>query len=218
MAFIFLTMGGFIEMKIYSVYDPEFAAYGRVVDGFDIQPMLDVLANRECPEGVVYEPSDAELEALPVAKDIQNVLYGTLPIQIGYTNGHCRKMNALEYHRDSEFNAADTDIILLLALRADLSPEFTMDTSKVKAFKLPKGVLVEVFATSLHYAPCQDNDDGYRCIVVLPRGTNMPISRDKLIGSEDKLMTATNKWLIGHPDGGLDEGTFIGFTGPNPEV
>ena len=205
-------------MKIYSVYDPEFRAYGRVVDGFDTEPLLEVLSRRECPEGVVYNPSDAELEALPVGQQIQQILYGTLPIQIGYTNGHNKKLNALEYHRDSEFNVADVDIILMLAGRWDLDENFCMDTEKVKCFRIPRGVLVEVYATTLHYAPCQATEEGYRCIVVLPRGTNHPLKRDSFVGSEDRLMTDTNKWLIGHPEGGCAEGTFLGLSGENLEV
>ena len=32
---------------------------------------------------------------------------------------------------------------------------------------------------------------------------------------EDKLLTAKNKWLIGHPEGGLDEGCHLGLVGEN---
>ena len=40
------------------------------------------------PEDVIYVPSVDELEALDVAKELQNRAYGGLPIQIGYCNGH----------------------------------------------------------------------------------------------------------------------------------
>ncbi|MBR6451631.1 MAG: DUF4867 family protein, partial [Lachnospiraceae bacterium] len=33
--------------------------------------------------------------------------------------------------------------------------------------------------------------------------------------SEDALITAVNKWLIGHAEGGLDAGSFIGLKGEN---
>lgn len=206
-------------MKIYSCRDPEFREYGRVVTGLDLAPVMEILGRRECPEGgVLYVPSDPEMEKTEAAEQIRDVLCGTLPMQIGYTNGHNRKLNALEYHRDSEFNIADQDIILLLAKRSDLADDFTMDTSKVKAFRIPKGVLVEVYATSLHYAPCQTTDAGYRCLVVLPRGTNLPLKRQPSQSGEDRLLAAANKWLIAHPDGGCGEGSFPGLRGENLEV
>lgn len=206
-------------MKIYSVYDSEFKEFGRIVKGFDTSALLEVLGKRECPaDGVVYNPSDAEIESLPEAKMIQEKLYGKMPVQIGYTNGHCTKMKALEYHRDSEFNVADQDIILLLARRQDLADDFTLDTEMVKAFKVPKGVMVEIYATSLHYAPWQTSDAGYRCIVVLPRGTNYPVEININGVDEERLMTATNKWLIAHPEGGCDERTFLGLKGVNLEI
>ena len=34
-------------------------------------------------------------------------------------------------------------------------------------------------------------------------------------GGEDRLLTAKNKWLIGHPEGGLPEGTHLGLVGEN---
>lgn len=65
------------------------------------------------PEDVIYVPSVDELEALDVAKELQNRAYGGLPIQIGYCNGHNKKLNAVEYHRNSEINVAATDLVLL---------------------------------------------------------------------------------------------------------
>ncbi|MDO4338189.1 MAG: DUF4867 family protein [Eubacteriales bacterium] len=205
-------------MKIYDVYDAEFKDYGCVIEGYAAEQFLEVLAQRECPDGVVYKPSDKELEGLPAAKEIQETLCGRMPIQIGYTNGHCRKMNALEYHKSSEINVADQDIILFLALRQELDESFRMDTDKVKAFRVPRGVMVEIYATTMHYAPCQTTDAGYRCIVILPRGTNLPVKIQTEAKGEHRLMTATNKWLLGHPEGGLEEGTYMGLTGKNLEV
>ena len=114
------------------------------------------------PEDVIYVPSVEELEALDVMKKLQNKGYGGLPIQIGYCNGHNKKLNALEYHRDSEVNLAVTDLVLLLGRQQDIEEDFTYDTSKVKAFLVPAGTLVEVYATTLHYAPCQTADSGFR--------------------------------------------------------
>lgn len=76
-----------------------------------------------------------------------------MPYELGYCNGHNTKLNCLEFHRDSEFNLGTDDFILLLATLSDLE-DGELDTAKVKAFKVPAGVMVEVYATTLHYAPC----------------------------------------------------------------
>lgn len=209
-------------MKIYSVNDAEFRKYGRVVTNVDFAPLVEALKATELPDGVVYEPSVASLEATPVMQALSDTTYGEMPIQIGYCNGHNKLLNALEYHRDSEINVAATDAILMLGLLADVEPDFTYDTAKVKAFLVPAGTAVEVFATTLHYAPCGVDGAGFQVAIVLPKGTNYPlktqhakVNADGTAPNEDALITATNKWLIGHKDGGLDAGSFLGLKGEN---
>lgn len=89
------------------------------------------------------------MEALPVAKELQDKGYGGLPIEIGYCNGHNKKLNGLEYHRSSEINVAVTDMVLLIGHQQDVEKDFTYDTSKVEAFLVPAGTAVEVYATTL---------------------------------------------------------------------
>lgn len=211
-------------MKIYSINDPEFREYGRVINNVDFTELCKAMQETPLPEGVVYEPSDAKLEALPVYEQLSSVTYGEMPIQIGYCNGHNSKLNALEYHRDSEINVAATDAILMLGLMKDVQPDFTYDTANVKAFFVPAGTAVEVFATTLHYAPCGVDGNGFQVTIVLPKGTNYPLknARPRAVGTttdnEDCLITATNKWLIGHAEGGLDEGSFLGLVGKNLDL
>ena len=209
-------------MKILSIYDKEFKEYGRVVKNVDFTALVEAMKKTPCPDDVVYEPSIAELEALPVAKEISNVTYGEMPIQIGYCNGHNCMLNALEYHRDSEINVAATDAVLMLGLMKDVEDDFTYDTSKVKAFLVPAGAAVEVFATTLHYAPCGVDGKGFQVSIILPKGTNYDlktshtkVNADGSAPNEDALITAVNKWLIGHKEGGLAEGSFLGLKGKN---
>ena len=54
----------------------------------------------------------------------------------------------------------------------------------------------------------------YRAII-LPDGTNQALDENHYAGGEDRLLTAKNKWLIGHPEGGLPEGTHLGLKGAN---
>ena len=97
-----------------------------------------------------------------------------MPVQIGYCNGHNSKLNAVEYHRSSEINVAATDAILILGLLADVAEDFYL-RSKMEAFLVPAGTGVEVFATSLHYAPCGVDGQGFQVAIVLPQGTNYPL-------------------------------------------
>ncbi len=201
-------------MQIYEVTDPKFKKYGRVVDNVDFAPLVEAMQNTPLPEGVEYEPSIAELEATSAMAEIRTKCFGELPIQIGYCNGHNVMLNAVEYHRSSEINVAATDAVLMLGCQQDITEDFTYDTSLIEAFKVPKGVAVELYATTLHYAPCGYNNEGFKVSVILPKDTNLPLDETH-DGGEDKLITAKNKWLIGHAEGGLDAGAHIGLIGKN---
>ena len=163
----------------------------------------------------MYEPSVESLEALPVYQALQDVTYGEMPIQIGYCNGNNVYLNALEYHRSSEIDVAANDLILLLGQQQDIEEGDTYDTAKVEAFLLPAGVGVELYATSLHSAPCNASDEGFRCALVLPAGTTQTLDDNHEAVGEERLLPATNKWLIGNPEGGLPEGSHLGLKGEN---
>ena len=201
-------------MQIYNVNDEGFRKYGRVIRHIDFSTLVEKLKEIDVPQDVAYEPSVECLEVLPVKEEIERVFYGELPIQIGYCNGHNTKLNALEYHRSSEINVCATDAILMLGLEADVEADYTYDTSKVEVFRVPAGTAVEIYATTLHYAPCHVSEDGFQVGVVLPRGTNYPLDETHA-NDEDALITAKNKWLIGHAEGGLPEGSFLGLKGEN---
>ena len=208
-------------MKIYSVYDKEFKPFGQVVEGLEetVAEICCALKETPLPEGVGYVPSDPILQELPAATEISEHCFGALPVQMGWCNGHNSRLNCLEYHRNSEFNLGTEDFILLLGEQKEIEDGF-FDTAKVKAFRVPAGVLVEVYATSLHYAPCHtDPEKGYRVLIALPWGTNTekPVMEGK--NAEDEWMTACNKWLLAHPDS--DEakgGAKVGLRGENIDL
>lgn len=204
-------------MKVLSVNDPSFRKYGKVIEGIDFSNIIEKMGDTPLPEDVVYVPSVAELEACPEAKAVAESLYGGMPIQIGYCNGNNKLLNAVEYHRDSEINIAVTDAIMLWGSQQDITDDFTYDTSKIEAFLIPAGTAVECYATTLHYAPCNANDGGFKVVVVLPKGTNTDIEKGTSYTPEDKLLFARNKWLIGHKDAAI-EGAFNGLIGENLHV
>ena len=205
-------------MEIKKITDPTFRKYGRVVQGIDFSDLVEAIKRETpLPDGVAYEPSIAALEATTAAKELQKRTYGELPIEIGYCNGHNYKLNAIEYHRSSEINVAATDAVLIVGMQQDITDDFTYDTAKMEAFLVPAGTAVELYATTLHYAPCSADENGFKVGIVLPAGTNYPLE-EKHEGWEDALITAQNKWLIGHPEGGLDAGAHIGLTGKNLDI
>jgi len=208
-------------MKIYSVYDPEFKPYGQIVDGMEdtVQELLTVLNETPLPDGVGYVPEEPALQALNAAIEVSTHLYGGMPVQLGWCNGHNTKLNCLEYHRDSEFNLGTKDFILLLAKQDEINLG-VLDTSKIKAFRAPAGVLVECYATTLHYAPCHtDPAEGFRVMVALPRGTNTAKPDITLKSSEDTRLWACNKWLLAHPDSDeAAQGAYVGLTGENIDI
>ncbi len=206
-------------MEIKKITDAAFRKYGRVVKGVDFTELVEALKKTPDYEGVAYEPSVPELEATAAMKELQKVTYGELPIQIGYCNGVNYKLNAVEYHRSSEINVAATDAVLILGMQQDITDEYTYETAKMEAFLVPAGTAVEVYATTLHYAPCSAGADNqqFKVGIVLPKGTNYPLEGAHA-GYEDALITATNKWLIGHAEGGLPEGAHIGLIGKNLDI
>ena len=209
-------------MKIYSVNESEFIPYGRVVTGLDNtkQEILNALAETPLPDGTDYVAEDESLQELPAAAEVSKHLFGGMPCQLGWCNGHNTKLNCLEYHRDSEFNLGTEDFILLLA-KLDEVENDRLDTAKVKAFYVPAGTLVEVYATTLHYAPCHVNAErGFQVLVALPRGTNTAMPADfKPNGGDDERLWACNKWLLAHPDSSeAAQGAYAGLTGENLDI
>ncbi len=201
-------------MKIQNVADISFRKYGKVLEGFDFGELLRAMKHTPIPKDVIYLPTVEELEILPIAGELQNRAYGGMPIQVGYCNGHNKKLNAVEYHRDSEVNIAVTDLIILIGSQQDITPEFTYDTANIEAFFVPAGTAIEIYATTLHYAPCQAADGGFQNVVVLPRGTNTELPFQPAGSGEERLLTARNKWLIAHSEAGI-EGAFEGLIGEN---
>lgn len=213
-------------MRIKSVFSHSFEKYGKVLTGYDVTDLLKKLddTTKKPADAVIYEPGDAGLESLPIAKEFSENAYGGMPIQVGYCNGNNTKLNCLEWHRGSELNIPSSDIVLLLAPLQSLK-NGKLNTSAVEAFYVPAGTIVQVYETTLHYAPCnavkngEVVTDGFRVIIVLPKDTNTekPAITEK--DFEDKLLWARNKWLIAHPDTTeAKAGAFVGLVGVNIDI
>ena len=201
-----------------TVNDPKFRPYGRVLQ-LDLKAFTEAIGKVELPkEGTMYEPSTPAFEALPLFQELQDKVFGELPIEFGHCSGRNRKLNAVEYHRSSEIDIAATDLYLMLGKQQDIDPAtYHYETKRIETFFVPAGTAVELYATTLHFAPVSAKPgEVFRCGVVLPKGTNEALVHAERGAGEDRLLFANNKWLIAHPESGLDkDGAFIGLVGEN---
>ncbi len=206
-------------IEILPVTDPAFAEYGAVWSNVDpaltaqIAQALDRLT--PLPQATDYVAQDAVLQGLEAAHALAPTLFGGLDVQFGWCNGHNLKLNCLEYHRSSEFNLGVGDFVLLLAKQSDIVAG-ALDTARVKAFRVPANTLVEVYATTLHYAPCQVSDAGFKVLVALPAGTNLDAPAQHVAAGDADLLWAANKWLLAHPESAeAAQGAPVRLTGEN---
>ena len=163
--------------------------------------------------GTRYEPSLPALEALPDFARAQSQLRGEGATQIGCCWGYNTRLGALEYHRASEHLIAVSDVTLLVAPLQAMEG-LTLPAGQVRAFYVPQGTAVELYATTLHFAPCQTSDTGFRAIIILPRGTNRPLTGPRPEGGDGPLLWAQDKWLIAHPShASVSRGAFPGIAG-----
>lgn len=207
-------------MKIHSLQDEEFKSYGRIIHcKEDLRELKKILKHTPIPgKGTIYEPEDSSLMNREIASFIQENLFGGLDVQIGYCNGYNTKLNCLEYHKSSEINFANEDFILLLAKKEEIENGI-LDTRKVKAFHVPKDTFVEIYSTSLHYAPCQTNASlPFQVLVCLPKGTNTSLGKIAPSDEEDKYLFMKNKWLLAHKEASEAKEAYIGLVGENIDI
>ena len=207
-------------LPLFSVEEPAFAPFGRVLGLGGCEALAEALAAEGIPEaGNCYKPSTEGLERAPEREAIRRLVFGGMEVQMGYCNGRGFTLNAMEYHKCSEVNFSNTGVVLLLALQSDLHDD-TLDAADVKAFYVPPHVPVEIFPGTLHFAPCRVSEGGFDCLVVLEKGVNAPLDHvDTAAAGEEKLLWMQGKWLLCHPDSPqAKDGCFVGIKGENLTV
>ncbi len=210
------------EITIYDIHSNEFKEFGKVVKNYDLKSVKDYLNIKTSipKEGNIYIGSDSVLEQENIFTNIRSNLYGSMELQAGYCNGNNSRLTGLEYHKASEVNLAGSPLVLLLGKVQDIQDN-EYDSSKVKAFYLEEGDVVEIYGTTLHFAPCKVLDEGFKCLVVLPKGTNEElIDTVDVITEEDELLFKVNKWLLVHKESKrlISNGAKVGITGSNLEI
>lgn len=210
------------DVPVLSVFDPAFAPYGRVIEGCDFSRADEyMLEKTDIPEsGNIYVPSVPELEESELKSDIENTLYGSMPVQIGFCNGRNTTYNGFEYHKCSEINYAVTPFMLVLGHVWDIRDN-TYDIRSAQVFFVPAGTAIEMYQTTLHLSPCRVCDEGFKDIVILSRGTNTPLEYKKTNADpESVLLLQRNKWVIAHPEREplIKQGAHPGVIGENKEL
>lgn len=203
------------HVKIYTIHDAEFIPYGKPITDVDTSEIVKVGEELLTAGGGGYKASVPQFEALEIHESIRDRFFGQMPTQTGFVWGKNNKMNALEWHKNSEINIAIDDIVLLLGQLDELE-EGMYHSDKVKAFYLEKGEMAEVYATSLHFTPCTVKKSGMGAVVGLPLGTNTQLQKP----ATDRFLRNKNKWLICHHENCsmIEKGVEGNILGDNIEI
>lgn len=180
-------------MKIQSIYDESFKKYGKIID-YPFNKTLEILKTKPCLDRIIYRASDEELENTEEFDFVCKNMFGYMPIQFGYCSGHNKSVYCLEYHKCSEINIANEDFILVLGKIEDIV-DGNYDSKNLEAFLVPSKIAVEIYSTTLHFAPCHMKQ-GFIMLVALIKGTNV----GNVNSSFDSMLYATNKWLLARED------------------
>ena len=212
---------------ILSVQSSRFNQYGQILEGLDVQDLLDKAAEiTPIPkEGTLYVPSLKDLEGFAVV-DALAPYYDHNPIQVGFCNGRNQSMNGFEYHKSPEVIMAVTDCVLFLCPFDHLQNFESVRSVDAELFYLPKGCVVLIKANVLHLAPCMVEQQGFQAIIILPKDTNEPLDkeeieiRDKSQNKEDRLLFKKNKWMLAHPERIqlVSQNVHVGLVGENRVV
>lgn len=210
------------DVPIFPVEGPEFETFGRIVTGYDFSGLCAYMeAHTEIPEnGNIYIASVPEMERMQEVEKLRNSFYGEMEIQAGYCNGRNTTYNGFEYHKGSEINIAVTDFMLVLGHTWQVKDN-TYRVEDAAVFFVKKGTAIEMYQTTLHLSPCRVTDEGFKDIVILPRGTNTPLEhKAKAQEMEGELLLQKNKWVIAHPEREplIRQGAFPGVIGVNREL
>lgn len=168
--------------------DDSFKEYGQVLN-VEVKDAIEYAATYK--NVAAYDMSVKELEDMPCIDNLMKDVYGYLDVMAGVVTGQNDVLNGLEYHQCSETIIAVTDYILAIGKRWDMV-DHEYDSSKCELFYVPKGTVVELYATTLHYTPIAV-EDSFKTICLLLRGTGDACTRRGILKKK-------NKWFIAHSD------------------
>lgn len=204
------------DIEIMSVNSTKFNRYGSIIENCDFSEMFPVSLEAMDSTGPSYI---GDLEALHSSDSYQYLkreIFGDLDLQIGICFGLNDKMNGMEYHKSSEVIIAVTDMVLILGDLRDVKNN-SWDSSNAECFLITRGTTVELHGGTLHLAPCRVSKEPFCSIIVLPKGTNTPLTKAE--NNKDPLLFMRNKWLLCHRESpAVAKGGFIGIKGKNIQI
>ena len=205
-------------MKIYSVNDPEFKPYGRVVTGLEAAKQRSCRRWQppRCRKLPTMWPRSLFCRAARMV-EVSEHLFGGMPVQL-LCNGHNTKLNCLEYHRDSEFNLGTEDSSCCWP-RWTTSPmaSWTPQRSRLSAHRQAPWWKFTPPPCITH--PAMWTRPSFRVLVALPQGTNTAKPEIKADGGDDAQLWACNKWLLAHVESSeAAAGAYVGLEGVNIDI
>ncbi len=193
------------DMDILPVADTRFLRYGRVCRDCSCEGLLKAM-----DEGIKIGREARRFEEVPperacpeeVARIASEVFGGSGDLRLGWSYGRNARLAAMEYHKCPEAVVAGSDLLMLLGSVCEISwPAGTFDLSCTKAFLVPRGTVLEIAPWCLHNAPIHvREEDGFRCMEILPRGAREPVELHARREGEARLLSGRNTYRIAHSD------------------
>jgi hypothetical protein len=215
------------SIPVLDGHNEAFRTYGRFLKYSESEEAMQWLKeNTSIPEsGNVYKASIPELEKLPLLGKVKVSVYGGMELEAGYCNGVNSTWNGFEYHKSPEINVFCDDCMLVLSTVSRIRKGGYIQKEDAQVFLFHEGEAIEMYGTTLHLSPLRVKDAGFRTLVILPKGTNTPLSEEerKQIDHDDpetKLLLQRQKWVIASPARKplIDQGAWPGFVGDNLEM
>ena len=193
------------DIDMLSIEDTSFLRYGRVHRDRPVDILLASLDGRPGSRAGVLRSVNEQHDACPpeLVPTLREI-FGCTELQVESVQGRNTRLDALEYHKCVEVVVAGTDMVALMGLVCDIAwPAGTFDVSRTRAFYVPRGTVYEVFTWCLHSTPVHVHEaEGFRCLVIQPKGAHAPIDFTPDPGGEGKLMRGRNTWLISYVEEG----------------
>lgn len=203
-------------IKLHPITSTLFHTFGQILPFHGVKEAAHYLQDTVIPNtGNSYIAHDEQFIKALHNTSLYDSIFGYIPLQYGYVNGHNQKINALEYHKSSEINIALDDMILFVGKTSDINRDY-YDLSHTIAFYVPQNTVYELYPEVLHFSPCAVTSKGFRCGVILPKGTNLELPTNV----EPGYLFKTNKWLLAHPEAThlLEKGALSMLQGINVEI
>ena len=203
------------DVHLLTLSDPSFADFGIRYEDYDLTQIERVMADVIPPEeGTAYLPSLPQLEATETIQAIGRDVYAGMPIEAGVTQGHARTFTAFEYHQCSETNIMLDDVVMVLAQRRVLEAKGKIDPNRDAAlFYVPKGSVIELYNSTLHYTPLSVSTKAYQVLVIAVKGTNEPLPAG--FSSQNPRVVKQGKFQVVHPSrkDKIAQGYQVGLSG-----